>query len=88
MGLLVACKLPQAPSNSRPGNVSGTVELVQGDARFTQAGVKVVLEGLYTNVTQSDELGAYRFEGVPAGKYTLRASYGEFTREGEVSSSI
>ncbi len=91
---ICSCKLPEPPTEPLgPANLSGKVELVSsplvGEAtRFTRPGVKIILEGLYTNVTQTDADGAYRFEGVPPGRYTLRASFGEFTREGEVSAPI
>jgi hypothetical protein len=90
---LCACPGPVIDTPKEPVVISGMVELLEAPSsltptRFTLAGVKVVLEGEFTNVTETDETGSYAFAGVPPGRYTLRASFGEFTREGEVTTAI
>jgi hypothetical protein len=91
----VLCACPNKPKvvSKDPVVVTGSVQLVEAPLStmptvFTVAGVKIVLDGEFTNVSETDDSGAFRFEGVPAGKYTVRASYGDFTREGEVTTSI
>ncbi|MCC6806018.1 MAG: carboxypeptidase regulatory-like domain-containing protein [Deltaproteobacteria bacterium] len=91
--LLAACPPGTKPPPKDPVIVTGAVDLLEAPLsptprRFTVAGVKVVLEGEFTNVSETDDTGAYRFEGMPPGKYTVRASYGDFTREGEVTASL
>lgn len=93
LSLLCACPPPVTGLPKDPVVISGVVDLLQAPSslmpvRFTLAGVKVVLEGEFTNVTETDETGAYTFAGVPPGRYTVRASFGEFTREGEVTTAI
>lgn len=93
VALLLACPPKVDPTLKDPVVVTGNVELIEAPLslepkHFTVSGVKVVLEGDFTNVSETDDAGDFRFEGIPPGKYTVRASYGDYTREGEVTASI
>ncbi len=62
-----------AQTNAAPGQVEGTVFVVDSQGRSIVPGAKVTLSGAASLAKETDAEGHYKFEGVPSGAYTITA---------------